>query len=1053
MLSKVLWRMVYGFSLFLGLLTSSVSLGASQCGSIFTESTKPAAAVVTEATTSHSVQKRTKTIIEAELADLPPPLSPADRLNFEINKLRSTNPELAKQIVEVKNLKEKNKSVAVDRANLSTHMNLFLDGAYAKVTGARGLSRPFVSFEAVDSNTLVIRHVGDIHPMMVRWSAETQSGVRVHSENIGGTIYQILEIPATFRDRPSLAQVQDKDIYALISGSAINKYIASSSSHIITIASALHDGKLVFDRPTQAEAKEVRKLIAENNQLSHQIKSLLVVAPTASGKTRVLGDAIVDIIQKKKDNKLIILATKTPDLTSELGRNIGTQLHQELGTSKFRILQWGGQHSENMSLVELTRFIDASPVPVVLVTSYPTLAARAPSAKEKADLLARTRGFLVDEAHNATGQTFTELMRGAKQVAGLEILGVTASPITRAQRTAELYDGVFWASVDKPGLWIKDREQNFGKVKDSDRVIEWTRMAEQYKNAMERGEINASEPQYYRPEERGFKFSSLFKRGDSGTASSVHLERLKEIWPDVQKMIEGHGPGVIHTYPRDAEPVAGLLSQQTGKNYVSLQKMSQEERTLVYEAFRTGALYKGKTVDAIVGTIREGLDFPQAGWYLNFKKHVKFPENIQGPGRVVRLAHNKLNPVIIFFGEEVGKTSYIQVKELVMNRLGKLPRQLPEGRLYSGMRRQGQREAMAKTIENLNANMEAFFRLQSPLMKTLGKDKNNLNPEAVKSLQMILNDMRYSSQNREIDIALNQFVAECYSYPFFRGDLKSSWALAEKIVSLSKLTPEQRASKKISALELEYLSKPEVVEMSKEFRGFLANIGPIPRAILETVDLRLLNVTEVAEAANTFVRNHNRAPEAQDFGTNYLTAMLDHSMAISPQGLWRNLSPQAKTVLQGKFDQRSRQDFEVTIHDYFLQTKEVPTLDLQKALGHERDVYTNLGNRLATEMNKKILAGELNMEALPAEFRASLEVSETLAGMVIKLRENLDQIKNETVSANEYIQRLKDEGYFRYEYLMLNKELGLLKTLKDLADLNPEGPAATYVDIISRDLK
>lgn len=1043
------WLSAFSILLSLG---SQAASSAPLCGRVFHEVQINKSLLSDQNTNIFSLRDRNKTALETELSKLPPPLSVADRLNFEINKLRSSDPELAKQLVEVKNLKEKGKSIAVDRSHLSTSMNIFLDGAYARVVGSRGLSRPFVSFEKQDENTLIIRHRGDKFPMMVRWNADVQSVIAVHSENINGTVYQILDIPAAFKDHRSLSQIMDKHIYALISGSAINKFISSGSSQIATIAAALHDGKLIFDRPTQAEAKEVRKLIAESPRLKNQMKSLLYVAPTASGKTRVLGDAIVDLVQKSNSNKLIILATKTPDLTSELGRNIGMQLHQEVGLSKFRILQWGGQLSENMTHAELLKFIDDSAVPVVLVTSYPTVATRSPSVKEKSELLSRTRGFLVDEAHNATGETFSELLRAAKNIDSIEVLGVTASPITRTQRTIELYDGVFWASVDKPNLWIKDREKNFGIVKDSDRAIEWLRMAEQYKNAMDRGEINASEPQYYHPEEHGFKFSSIFKRSEAGTASSVNLDRVKDIWPQIEKMIEGHGPGVIHTYPRDAEPMAALLSSLTGKNFVSLQKISQEERTLVYEAFRNGSDFKGKPVHAIVGTIREGLDFPQAGWYLNFKKYVKFPENIQGPGRVVRLAHNKLNPVIIFFGEEVNKTSYSQVKDLVMSRLGKLPRQLPEGRLYSGMKRQGQRESMVKAIDNLNANMEAFLRIQSSTTKLLGADKDHLNPDAIRSLQNILNDLRYSSKNREIDLALNQFISECYSYPFFNGHLKSSWSLAEKIVSMSKLSSDQLAGKKLSKLEIEYLSSPDIVEMAKEFRGFLANIGPIPRAILETMDLKLINVTEVADAANAFVRNHNKAPDVEPFGASYLNVLLDHTLAISPQGLWRNLSAQAKSLLKNRFEAKSQQDLETTLNDFYLHTRQIPEFDIELTVGHHRDAYTNLSNKLASEMNKKILTGELNTRALSEEFRLSLEQSELLAGMVIKLRANLDRIKQETVSKNEYIQRLKEEGYFTYDYLMSTSELGILRILKELSDLNPQGQASKYVKAISNSI-
>jgi len=1030
---------------------SGIASAAPQCA--FVHRSSQAISVGSQSATDLAKGKLSrKTLLESEISRLSPPLPVNDRLSFEISRLKKKDSDLARQVTEVRNLREKGKSVEVDRSHLPTHMNLFLEGAYAQIAGPRGLSRPFVSFEAIDGNSLLIRHLGDEFPMLVRWNPMVKDLGLVHAEKKGGVVYQVLEIPESYKDRRSLSQIEPWHIHALISGSIINKYISPTGSAFATMAAALHDGRLIFDRPTQAEAKQVRKLISESPQLRGKMKSLLFVAPTASGKTRVLGDAIIDLIQKERPGKVIVLATKTPDLTTELGRNIGAQLHETLGLSKFRLLQWGGQLSENMTHQELIRFVDRSEVPVVLVTSYPTLASRAPSPGEKARLLSRARAFLVDEAHNATGQTFTDVMRAAKSVEGIEILGVTASPITRTQRTAELYDGVFWAAVDKPGQWVKDHEKNSGVLKDSDRAIEWVRMAEQYKNARERGEINSSEPIYYRPEEHGFSFSTIFKRGDSGTSSSVNLDRLKEIWPGIAQRIEGHGPGVIHTYPRDAGPVAELLSKLSNKNYLSLQKLSQEERVKVYEAFRTGGLYQGKTVDAIVGTIREGLDFPKAGWYLNFKKYVKFPENIQGPGRVVRLAHNKLNPVIMFFGEEVGRSSYAQVKELVMNQLGKLPRQLPEGRLYSGMRRQGQRQAMVRAIENLNANMEAFFRIHSAKTRALGPNKDNLNPEAIKNLQAVLNDLRYSSVNREIDQALNQFLQECYTYPFFRGDLNSSWAFAERLVALSKLTAEQKASKKISPLESEYTSRPEVVEMAKEFRGFLANIGPIPRSILETMDLRLINVTEVAEATNTFVRHHGKAPEAESFGPNALNTALNHALAISPQGIWRNLSPEAKRLLSSRFDAKSKQELEITINEFFAQTRKLPEVEIELAISHERDVYTNLGNRLAVEMNRKLQTGQLDVSVLSAEARTSLEKSHLLAGMVLSLRDSLYRLNHETVSTNEYVQRLKEEGYFTYDYLMLTSELGLMKTIKDLAELNPQGEAASYQRSLSEQL-
>lgn len=1009
-----------------------------------------------------AINARTATKAEELFAQRAPNLPLKDRLLEDIDLLKKTKPELAAKAREARQSKERGQSLKLDLSGLETHMVFFLEGAYNSVVGVRGLAKPFVTLTRKDAATLIIQHEGDQFPLMVRWSAQTTALKPARPLQENGKIYQLLELPIALKTRQSMIELPKKYIYGLISGSHLNQYISGASSVIMRIASILHEGKVAFDRPTQVESKQVRVLLDTNVPLRQKVRSLLFVAPTATGKTKVLGDTIVNKINSVlagKSRKLIVLMTKTPDLTGELAREIGDHLYNEVSPRNFRLVQWGGENTENMTSDQLIKFIDASDVPVLLVTSYPTLAARAKSPEEQQNLFRRANSLMIDEAHNAGGETFVNVMASALAVAtadrqagrvldSFDIFGVTASPVTRVQRTADLFDAAFWAAVDTPGRWAQTQVRSNHTLKNSERVLEWVRILEQYEKARDRGEINASEPQFYKPEERGFKFASIFKR-DSGTSSSVNIDRLKEIWPDVAPMIEGHGPGVIQTYPRDAQPIADALSQLTGKNFVSLQKLGPVERGHVYEAFRNQSLYNGQKVDGIVGPIREGLDFPQAGWYLSFKKFVKFPENIQGPGRVVRLALNKLPPLIMFFGVEVDKIAYKDVRELVLTRLGRLPVRLPEGRLYSGVRRIDGRR-IGSLIESLNVAMEGLVRIRAEVAKQMG-DSKNLNPEKIAELQMLLKDLRTSGENREIAQALKQFAVELNSFPFFTGQLKSTWTLTDRLLSLQKSMDGK--NRRVKPEEELWLKDAAVMEQVKIFRSLLPNIGPIPRAILESLDLRPANVYEMADAVNRFVEVNQRAPYVVGDGADArsLVALTQQVMRTSPEAFWRRLNEPARKELQAEFKEHSQVTLEKAVSDFLATYKSFPEFDYRLIESVDRNLVDGISDKLAIDVVRRLKEGDLDLKALSPEALKALEQSRIYRGLVLNVVRSLKDLGEDlTPTLGPYVQRLRDEGLLTYQNLSRTGDFRVLQIVDQLIALNPSGTndSATYRNLI-----
>lgn len=991
------------------------------------------------------------TLLEQRLVGRLPLLAPEDQLTEVLARLSQSDAALADQVTQARRSKAKGQSLRLDLSALTAPMIAFIEGPFASVVGARGLSRPFVEVVRVDENTLELRHLGDQFPLRVRWSDETQELEPASTQTIEGKVYRVLDLPGTMISRQALRGLHDKYIYSLISASRFNPFIGGAGSLEMTIANLLHNGAPLIERPTQVEAKEVRQLLDTDVALRRKVRSLLFVAPPASGKTRVLGDAILGKVLKAVQNpgskKLTVLMTRTPDLTSALATEIGGRIRDEIGSStKCRLIQWGGELSENMSLEQLIRFIESSPVPVVLFSSYPTLAERAPLPTDKARLLRGANALLIDEAHNAGGETFNSMLQaalaiatadraGAQPLDSLDILGVTASPLTRIQRTVELYDASFWAAIDSPSVWARRVMRALATQEPSDEVLEWARIIEQYGRARDRGEINPAEAIFYRPEANGFAFDTIFKRSATGTHSSVNIERLKEIWRDIGPKIEGHGPGVVQTYPRDAALVAATLSELTGKNCVSLQGLAPAEREQVYRAFKDRSEYRGRRVDAIVGTIREGLDFPEAGWYLSFKKYVKFPENLQGPGRVVRMALDKLPPVIIFFGENIDRIAYQDARDFVLSRLGKLPGRFLRGRPFSGARRGPDDAVISKAASDLNIAMEALLRIHSDVISGPGNERE-LTPEMISELQAVVRDSRFPERNREIARALGVFVNQLNSYPFFTGELRSTWTLCDRLIALKKKVAEKQSKLQIDAEDLAILKDEGLMERVEQFRRMYAWLGPVPRAILQTIDLRPRNITELAEATNAFVAHNGIAPYELIESPRSMYRLVHQAFQTSAVFFWGKLDFAAQTALAEKYDDRWETTLESALEEYFAVNRALPVFNFD-LIEEDRVLASDvIAGRMARDLAKSLKDGSLNVDALSPDLRKALDQSAVLTTLTDQTLLSIGSLREglgETLGAE--VTRIADEGLLTYDNLKRIGDFRVLRVIERLADL------------------
>ena len=153
----------------------------------------------------------------------------------------------------------------------------------------------------------------------------------------------------------------------------------------------------------------------------------------------------------------------------------------------------------------------------------------------------------------------------------------------------------------------------------------------------------------------------------------VNKKILAKAWKHIEPIVNPMGKGVIDAYPRDALNIANEMSKASGKNFVALDpNLSSTKRAAIMEAFRKQIPYEGKEIHALVGPMREGLDFPFIGWYVSMKRTVKFPEIVQGPGRAYRLSINKPTPAVLFFGEAPEEVAYRSIRNLVLSEAGNI---------------------------------------------------------------------------------------------------------------------------------------------------------------------------------------------------------------------------------------------------------------------------------------------------------------------------------------------------------------------------------------------
>lgn len=946
-----------------------------------------------------------------------------------IKELETEDPKLAQQAQAawLQKWEQGGHTLRIDFSKLpEVKMQNFMEGPWAKVVGARGTSEPFVSVKALNNNSLVIHHQGDVYPLLVEWRpVSRRQPIRIERRFHNKT-YRVLTLPEGMTEPDQMLNLK-ASVTELISASHMNPFIAAWQTKVMKVAAYLHDGKLIRNRPSQDLFQKLMKRVHGDFSFAKALKSLLYVAPTGTGKTRILGISVVERIKqlqqvladpslsKVHHKKVIIVTTEKPELVNQIAKDIGNQIHESFPDGGYRIVQWGGSRSQGMKFEDFLAKVESQNEPVIVMTSAQSLSMRVKTPERMEMLMDYTTLVGVDEAHHSHQPAFQKLMQAAQKQAELDrrrrvmplpltSIGVTATPVHKGHRSVDLFDHTFWSLIDSPGMFAKQVKNGTRPGND---VFEWVRVPLQISLAKRLGEITAPDaPLFVDPNDIKKGLESVFKvvkTAGGGHVTYVDDKVLGKAWNHIAPIVNPMGKGVVDAYPRDAVNIAREFSKASGKNFVALDpNLPSSKRAAIMEAFRKQVPYDGKEIHGLVGPMREGLDFPFIGWYASMKRTVKFPEIVQGPGRAYRLSINKPTPAVLFFGEAPEAVAYRSIRNIVLNDVGDLDEHIAKARAFVGRRKFEKEQPNAllgKLSNSLNTTIEYIFRKNRRSTTWYG-DLKNPSETVVEGMRKEIAKGRFSKHYFEVSESLKEMIFELNAFPFFRGDLQSTWELTDRLSRLAKKG--EPFPKTVTPEELMILKDPELMGLVEEFKGFKSWLGSVPRKILEEFDVRPAGLYELADTVNAFVRRNGEFPgdyhkvfgqideqtgevfEAPEYlAQSHLLKQVEEILASSHQESFINrLNFQARAALDHMIAGTNAKSVEEDILEFLAENQRLPKFIFDKL---DEGIYSHqdkVEHVLATRIQAFIKTGRLNLELLSDEALRAIDSSSFYQNMM-----------------------------------------------------------------------
>jgi superfamily II DNA or RNA helicase len=649
----------------------------------------------------------------------------------------------------------------------------FLNDVFYPVVGKRFVSdgyKPLLDTKTCGSHTLgciEFPKAGGNKEVRVEWVNESSATPWVEVQDSA----RVLKIPKDV-DFKSLPEHGRTYVQQLLIGHELHPYISSPK---IRMERAEWGDAPIFLKKSQEEAIAALK----DADLAGQRK-LLLVSPTAWGKTEVL-KAVLKQRLEKSSQKLHVIVADQNGLTEQLKK----EMKDLAQTTPMRIKHWGGSGEKAGKIEDLIAEADSGKDPLVLITTIQSLKATLKKngwSKGIEAMRPKLSTFVYDEAHHAGAPEAKELIEGLVDHpnAKATLFGMTATPVHQKVGIQQFFgDNAYWAYLDS-GKSYRSVEQ----------------VVDQLSTAIQRGELTPFENTYFiTPESVGVS-QTLFTPNVAGRLV-LNPEHYDVLFKRMQPLFAKHENGFLTVGSiEEATRLTNYLNQVTpGKRFAVLHsKLSKQEREEVQKLYHDGKINYLITVKYL----DEGVRYPKMSLYVDLNANAGSRQFLQRIGRVLALEPGKeaIDVVSLMELNEAGVKEHIALIDQVLAGKFELPRPIrlsheakpasdgffPESKLFSL-----NPEEMRTELDRIRGQLNAFWE-RSKLTPSLRAAIDTLSyiersgftevPKQSKDVRLYDRFLRHREDS--------EFQAEMKKYP-------KAWALVEESITAAKVSPVHQA--------------------------------------------------------------------------------------------------------------------------------------------------------------------------------------------------------------------------------------------------------------------
>ena len=471
-------------------------------------------------------------------------------------------------------------------------------------------------------------------------------------------------------------QINPSETTPSISFDSSSKTLTLPSLHFLTPSSKLFSEELLKQflvghtwHPYSGKKSIMREsqntaLQAFHQALDQKAQGFLLIAPTGTGKTSVLAQALLSQVQKS-DKKIFIVTVHRVQLVNQLFSHIQEE-KEKLGLTHIHTINWNQPQPEEKNWeglsVKILQALEHQETLILVMTSQ-SLKARLNDFQVQnkkygvyTNLIQNLGGVYIDEAHHLGAYQTKEALQKLIQESKAFLYGTTATPYHHQVELDEFFERKHWAYLNF--------ENNLFESHSIEKIVE------QLHVSINKGDITPFDDLYiigensflrmFSSSEQESHLSDSNKKEDQQQEKSPlfiqkstpfyvlnpqYYESLNQI---LSPLFKDNLKGFIAVADiEEAESIAEFLSQKRPEMVFTAyhSKISQDERKAILKRSKES---QGGHYIVAVNALNEGVDLPHLSAYIDLNSSISIKERMHRIGRTLRIHPGKIRADILF---------------------------------------------------------------------------------------------------------------------------------------------------------------------------------------------------------------------------------------------------------------------------------------------------------------------------------------------------------------------------------------------------------------------